>query len=1174
MKRIFRYILSVATVALMAVGCQEEPVVTVNPQDIIAPVLHSNGLPSEIEVTPTNQSEEVTFTWSAADMGFGAQLNYTVEMFIKSVDEDGVETESIKTAVSGGVAATTAVVNYEDINYALIYSLGAVPLESLDVFFRIKAAMGTYCCYSDAVTINVIPTNAEKQFKNVYFVGSYCDWQHAQAQLLYDYDENGLKYQAVVDFGAEFMESTFQGFKLTAKGNWVEGEWGDGMAYDKTIDYQSLPKDPAEVPLLTGGSGGNCERYTSSHRYYHFTMSAEALMLYMDAAFDEANLVIGDQTLPLTFIAKAHKQKFYTDVTVKEGDKFKVVLSGKDVDDVVFGADETATEGLLVLPEEGAEAKEVEVSVEPGDYRLYINMNDWNAVTYEFKAENYGTEEGAGPVVETYKGWGINGTFNDWMGDIPMEYDGTSWYVAKNVSLKRDQDFKFRKDGKDMVVFQGGGFAIDTETWQSHSGSHIIVHEDCTVDVYLNITNGCCWFCTPGSRPSSGASVQRPEGMSDWSICGTFNNWSEDAPDYWMEQKGDWFVARNAEFAAKDEFKIRELYRWDISIKTFDDSTVVADTPYPLENGTGEAKNVIVREAGTYDVWMSYKNNSICLMTPGSEKPLIFENKEEEKPKDAPNWTISGSFNNWGDNWLTVDGDYYVIKDLELEAGDEFKFRYMKDWNWANIGLGASVEPDCCYAAVRGGGNFTVTTTGKYDIYVYSGDMSRVYVMTAGNPIENATEVVVRDGWAVSGQFNDWGTAWMDETDNWFVAEGIALTAGGEFKLRFGADWRDNRVVAGGTISVGTAYEVKNGDGNMKMVTSGTFDVYLSKDLTTMYVMNQGEVPVLVEKTTVTVYADVDRSTLYAWWDADGVWITNAWPGSPYLETKKIGNVTYKVWYLTVPAEKVGSAKIRVQFNNGGDDGKTSDSDALTLTEEMYLTISGGKPALRDMTQPDPEEPETPENPEVTPPEGGRTVTVYSSSQNMPNLYVWDVSENKLNGDWPGTEGIDVSNDGIVYKGKTYAYKWVLNNVTVDNIYMILNANSVQTQNSEVIPVSDEIYISHREADGNHYVVWDNWPEMQVTVLCETSYEYLYGWWSESGDYVTATWPGTKSSGTVQKDGKTYRKWELTVRKDRVDAGKSVKYILNNGSGEQTEDSDEVTLSAEAVIEQPAKKVS
>ena len=604
-----------------------------------------------------------------------------------------------------------------------------------------------------------------------------------------------------------------------------------------------------------------------------------------------------------------------------------------------------------------------------------------------------------------------------------------------------------------------------------------------------------------------------------------------------------------------------------MSVKTYDDSPLLVDTAYPLEEGSGEAKDAVVAVAGTYDVWMSYKHNTLCLMTPGKE-PVVLEKESDEKPAGAPDWTISGSFNNWSDDYLTIEGDYYVIKGLELEAGAEFKFRYMKDWNWANIGLGSSVEPDCCYISVRGGDNFVVAKAGTYDIYVYSGDMSRVYVMTEGNPIENAKDVVVNDGWAVSGQFNNWGAAWMEETDNWYVAKGITLAAGSEFKLRFGSDWRDNRVY-GGTVSVGQAYDVRKGDGNMKMASAGTFDIYLFKDLATMFVMNEGEEPELVQKTRVTIYADVDKTHLYAWWCADGAWITNAWPGSPSVETKKIGNTTFKVWYINVPVDMVGSAEIKLLFNNGGDDAKTADSDNIKLEQELYLTISGNKPVIKDMTQTEPEQPVEPETPE-TPPAGARTVTIYSSSQNLSYLYVWDADGNRLNGDWSGKTGEDVFNSGITYNGVTYAYKWVLENVTVDSAYMILNGNGVQTVDSELIPLSEVVYISHKETDGTHYVVWDNWTPMQVTVLCETDYEYLYGWW-DNGDLVTSAWSGTKSTGTVQKDGKTYKKWELTVRKDYVDAGRKAQFILNNGSGQQTADGPQVALSAEIIITEPGK---
>ena len=93
---------------------------------------------------------------------------------------------------------------------------------------------------------------------------------------------------------------------------------------------------------------------------------------------------------------------------------------------------------------------------------------------------------------------------------------------------------------------------------------------------------------------------------------------------------------------------------------------------------------------------------------------------------------------------------------------------------------------------------------------------------------------------------------------------------------------------------------------------------------------------------------------------------------------------------------------------------------------------------------------------------------------------------------------------------------------------------------------------------------------MQVTVLCETDYEYLYGWW-DNGNLVTAAWSGTRSTGTVQKDGKTYKKWVLSVRKEYVDAGKKAQFILNDGGSNQTQDGPKVTLSTEMIITEPGK---
>lgn len=559
---------AVATIAA-AVGCTVEDIVKINEADVIVPVLHDPGLSEVITITPSNQSDEIEFTWDAAHIGFGAQLNYTVEV---SLSPD----KSVRTyELTGGVASTTSTVRYEDLNYCLIYSLGVEPAESADVYFYVSAAVGTKKYLSEPLAAKVVPTDAPKQFPHIYLIGSYCDWNHTQAQLMYDYSENGLEYQGLIDFGEEFMTTTFQGFKLTPEGNW-NAEWAEPEAwesdYEDRLESGELSRDPQEVEFAT--SGGNCLRYSFSHRFYHFTMSTETNLFTMQAGFDNAVLHFDDMELPLSFHGAKHSQKFYADVVVKTGSKFSVSLD--DNASTVFGADESNTPGLLVINEGNVVA--AEVPVEPGNYRLYINMNDWGAVTYEFNSDKFDTEEGSGAVVETYEGWGICGYMNKWKGDVPMEYDGECWWVAKNVYLEYDYDFIFRKDGASAVVFQGGGFKIGEATMQKRDGSHIVITKSGYYDIYLNPTNGCAWFLTPGGVPTSGTSPLRPDGCSDWAICGTMNQWGgpEGAEgtiaDIWMrttsfsegEEIIQAYVAENVALKAGDMFKFRYMYRWDL----------------------------------------------------------------------------------------------------------------------------------------------------------------------------------------------------------------------------------------------------------------------------------------------------------------------------------------------------------------------------------------------------------------------------------------------------------------------------------------------------------------------------------------------------------------------------------------------------------------------------------
>jgi hypothetical protein len=171
--------------------------------------------------------------------------------------------------------------------------LGAQPLEPVDVKFCLCASLGVRKFYSEPVVISVVPTNAAKQFPHIYFIGSYCGWNHKEAQLMYDYSENGINYQAVVDLGEDFMTTSAGGFKLTPEGNW-NAEWAEPAAWTDESKAQvaagTLEKDLEEVDFATGG--GDCLRYSESHRFYHFSLYTETNVFSMQAAFDVAKLVL------------------------------------------------------------------------------------------------------------------------------------------------------------------------------------------------------------------------------------------------------------------------------------------------------------------------------------------------------------------------------------------------------------------------------------------------------------------------------------------------------------------------------------------------------------------------------------------------------------------------------------------------------------------------------------------------------------------------------------------------------------------------------------------------------------------------------------------------------------------------------------------------------------------
>ena len=961
MKRIYRYMIMAAAVIATAAGCQVEEKVMVHPSNVIDPVLHDPGFPEVLTITPSNQSEEVCFTWDAADMGFGSQLNYAIEVSVVKTGEEG-EVETEKVSLGGGVSATSTKIKYEDINYAVVQTLGAEPEKEVKVNFYLKASLGVRPFYSAPVVQKVVPTNAPKMFPHLYFIGSYCTWNHTKSQLMYDHSENGLKYQGIIDFGENWMTSTKGGFKLTPKADW-SGEYAEPEAWEK--DYADrlasgdLEKNPKEVQFAAGG--GDCKRYSIMNRFYHFSLSMEDCKFTMEKAFDNISLVWNGETKPLEFNSANFAQKFYADVTVGMDDYFHIVLD--DADNTAFGADENGSHGLLHEVGKDEQVKDVEVIVAPGSYRLYIDLNNWDALTYEFKSEMFGQEEGGASY--GYKGWAICGFMNNWEGDLAMEQQAgekACWWVAKDVLLKKDYDFCFRKDGAGAITLKGGGFKVNKPVWHYGGGADIYITQTGVYDIWLNPTNGCCWILTPGYEPTSGDTPVRPEGAADWSISGPLTNGGE---DIWMYETPIGYMAKDVDLASGDEFYFRYLYRDDHSVKTTAYAGMTDNNVAKAKNGTGGIKMQLA-QSGKYDIYLTTACDTIYVMKAGVNVETAVPNFSTAKPEGAL-WGLCGSFTNWEEDlWLAKEGSYHVAKNVALRESDILKFRKNGEWgqDGANgYGVAALVKPGYYYGLQQYGGDITVERTGVYDIYL-ADNASKFYFLTAGDNISDAKEGTSEFvDWKVAGDHDGWSGVRMLEEDGYYVAKNVRLTKGKNFQLKKG-EWEAQKT-ADKTVAPNRYYALIDGNSESNTIVGadGTYDVYMSKDAKFMYFMTAGTprsmavngdnyTPEPEEKVNIVVYGKTSHTNLYGWYE-DGSQVTAAWPGNAASGTETIDGVQYRKWVLSVAKDTYSSMFASFIFNTP-DGGQTSDGDPVTLTDRLILIEKGGKAVSKaEITGPD-----------------------------------------------------------------------------------------------------------------------------------------------------------------------------------------------------------------------------
>ena len=868
--KLTKYILSFAAAAGLLAACQTQEIVQIAaPEDIVPAALHELEV-DEIVISATNQKETVEFSWSEADYGAKTAINYSLEA---ALSEDGK-----KVTIASGLVEPKVTVTYEDLNRVVFNDL-EVP-EGQPTELKIYVGSIIYSgaisasypkVYSQPISLTVTVTAAEKVYPMIYVIGSFNGWTDGTTQELFEFTPDSKVYSGMIGFAGKAAE----GWKVrgSAEG-WKNelGNWGLNSA------------DPApaaeakEINMYNDGGSSDIKVY--SKNFYHMTFDTNALKLKMNLSFDNIGVVGAfngwSEVNNVEMQFNTVKQRFYADVEIAEDGEFKFNIDKAWTTSFGVGAN-----GFLTSDNGG------NIAVKAGNYRVYLNMNNLDEITYELNKSMYAQEEegmtGGGDTPDTpatpekpvMTGWGIVGEITNWgnltedntyISDITLASDGT-YLVAKGVQLKGQ--FKFRKDGDWGNNFGATGevepyeLTANTEVALTAGGKNMTIAEG-AYDVYFDEANAKAWFINDGSYPGGAAA---PE-ASEWGIVGQVNNWGntpgvKDVVMYKTATEG-LFVAYKVDMPA-GSFKIRANNEWNDAANygLAAAGPVEVDHVYDLVCSGGSGDMTLA--AGTYDIWFDLTNSKVYIMTPG--KPISEAVGGGATPPTPPTptddvWGLVGTITNWADKAdinLVAEGDWLVAKKVTLTTTDEFKFRTNGTWGTERTTSSADpVAPNTEYAAAPGAGNIKVAVAGTYDIYLAK-TLDKFYVMNEGltpgqtpsAPEPEEPEFKEEQSiYGVIGVNNNWTTDIMMYTtpvQKLYVARNVEFTdaENRKFKVRKAGAW-DNSANYGtknaGSVAVNHYTDVWSDGGSCDItVELGTYDIYFDLANLRIYVMEPGK---------------------------------------------------------------------------------------------------------------------------------------------------------------------------------------------------------------------------------------------------------------------------------------------------------------------------------------------
>lgn len=277
---------------------------------------------------------------------------------------------------------------------------------------------------------------------------------------------------------------------------------------------------------------------------------------------------------------------------------------------------------------------------------------------------------------------------------------------------------------------------------------------------------------------------------NSYSLIGSVNGSSWDKDFYLTEKNGVW---TSDEVTIAGEFKIR-----------FNNSWADADV-YGLPEGAETKLNEAFETAQPGGNFKLDEGKYTVKFVPATKMITIIPSKPANK------WSVIGDFNGWSaDAYMTeVTPGIWISEELEL-TGAGWKIRFNNDWE---VNRGGATP-----AAV---GEFVAAYPGGDDIK-FEGKARVVF--------NEMNQTIGTLGWGVVGKIASIdGFNWNNDVPMNLASDGkwysvpVALSTDDEIKLRYKADWADDR--GGDAVAADEAFAVTKGGSNIKAPKAGTYMV-------------------------------------------------------------------------------------------------------------------------------------------------------------------------------------------------------------------------------------------------------------------------------------------------------------------------------------------------------------